>query len=419
MTAPVSPRGGIRLFGFAVAGLGAFTLTASSSAPSPLYPVYQQMWGFSAAVLTVVFAAYVLALLAALVTVGALSDHVGRKPVVIVSLLALTVSMLVFIAAEDAGWLIVARVIQGAAMGTATGALSAAVIEFQPGPRIGPLINTTGPSLGLALGAACAGLLVQYAPFPTVLVYALIAVLALGLAVAAFFVPETSPSVGFESWRQALRSLLPSASVPREVRAPFLLVLPSLVSAWALSGIYMSLGPSLMESVFGIDNRLAGGLIIGSLFTAGTVAAVLSTRRAPYEVVVVGGMFLTVGLAMVITGLGVEQVVLYYLGTVIAGFGWGATFLGAMNVIGALGAPAERSRIFATTYVVCYLAFSVPAMIAGVAAGAFGLTATAVGYGTIVASVALGSGVVLWFRRPVTPSRMQKVPEPISAAGTS
>lgn len=414
MAAPAHPRGRIRSFGFAVAGLGAFTLTASSAAPSPLYPVYQQMWEFSAATLTVVFAVYVLALLAALVTVGSLSDRVGRRPVIAVALLLLTVSMVVFVVSPGVEWLIVARILQGLAVGAATSALAAAVIEMQPNSHIGPLVNTAAPSLGLALGAAGAGLLVQFAPFPTVLTYTVIGALALALTVALLFVPETSPAVGFRSRRELLRSLTPSASLPREVRAGFLMILPSLMSAWALGGLYMSLGPSIVDTVFGIDNRLAAGLAIATLFTAGTVAATTMSRREPRRIVMVGAVLLATGLAVVVTALITEVAPLYYAGTAVAGFGWGSTFVGSMSVIGSLGRPQERGRIFATTFVVCYFAFSVPAMAAGVAAGSFGLRSTAVGYGVTVAVLALVAGVGVLVRKPEpAAAALQEVPAPV------
>ena len=255
-------------FGFVVVSAAVMALTASSSTPSPLYPVYQQQWGFSSVVLTVVFAVYVLALLGALLTVGSLSDHVGRKPVIIGSLLLLAASMALFVAADGVVWLMVARLVQGLAVGTATGALSAGVIDLQPNTRIGSLVNGAAPSLGLALGAAGAGLLVQFAPFPTTLVYVFSGTTALVLAMAFFFVPETSPSVGYSSRRHAVRSLLPSASVPADRRRPFLLILPSLLAAWALGGLYMSLGPSIVQSVFRIDNHLVSGLAIFTLFAA-------------------------------------------------------------------------------------------------------------------------------------------------------
>ncbi|MEE2033280.1 MFS transporter [Rhodococcus sp. CC-R104] len=393
--------------------MGVFALTSSSSAPSPLYPVYQEQWGFSPAMLTTVFAVYVLALLATLLTVGALSDHVGRRPVVAASLLILLASMVTFIVSDSVTWLLVARILQGLAVGAATGALSAAVIDLQPNPKTGSLVNSVAPSLGLALGAAGAGLLVQFAPFPTVLVYALVAVLAVVLLVALFFVPETSPAVGFESSRHAWRSLLPSASVPREVRAPYVLILPCLMSAWALGGLYMSLGPSIVRSVFGVDNHLVAGLAIFALFAAGSLAAVAMRGRTPHRVVIAGVVVLATGVAAVVAAVLGGGIAVYFAGTALAGFGWGATFLGAMSVIGGLGRPHERGRIFATTFVVCYLAFSVPAMVAGAAASAFGLTATAVGYGVAVGVLALLAGAGLLLRAPKTgPAQLAEVPEP-------
>jgi MFS family permease len=410
MVSPAPPDTRSRTFGFAVMGVGAFTLTASSSAPSPLYPVYQEMWGFSAAVLTVVFAIYVVSLLATLLTVGSLSDRIGRRPIVGSAMLILAISMGVFIFSDSAEWLIAARVIQGVAMGTATGALAAGVIDLQPDKRIGPLINSIAPSLGLGLGAAGAGLLVQYAPFPTVLSYAIVAVLALAITLCLVFVPEGSQPEGFRSRSDVLRNLKPSVSLPRDVRAPFFLILPCLLSAWALGGLYMSLGTSIVDVVFGIDDRLVAGLAVATLFTSGSVAAVLMRSFPELRVVVTGVVLLASGVAVVMGGLLTGVVALYFVGTAIAGFGWGSTFLGAMGIVGGLGRPNQRAQIFATTFVVCYLAFSVPAIAAGVATGVFGLTATAVGYSAIVAALALTSGIALVLRRPKPqPVRLEEV----------
>ncbi|HET8992561.1 MULTISPECIES: MFS transporter [unclassified Rhodococcus (in: high G+C Gram-positive bacteria)] len=409
--APSAPSdAGSRVFGFAVMGVGAFTLTGSSSAPSPLYPVYQEMWGFSAAVLTVVFAIYVVSLLATLLTVGSLSDRIGRRPLVGAAMLILAISMVVFILADSAGWLIVARIIQGLAVGTATGAVAAGMIDLQPNPRIGPLINSIAPSLGLGLGAAGAGLLVQFAPFPTVLSYALVAALAIAIVIALPFVPEHSQPEGFSSRREALRALKPSVALPQGVRAQFFLVLPCLMSAWALGGLYMSLGTSIVDAVFGIDDRLVAGLAVATLFTAGSVAAVVMRRFAELRVVVTGVVLLTAGVVVVAAALLSGMVVLYFVGTAVAGFGWGSTFLGAMGIVSGLGRPNQRAQIFATMFVVCYLAFSVPAIAAGVATGTFGLTATAVGYSAIVATLALASGIALVLRQPKrAPVRLEEV----------
>lgn len=68
---------------------------AASSAPTPLYAVYQGEWGFSPITTTVVFGIYALAVLAALLTVGSLSDHIGRRPVLLTAIALQAVAMVV------------------------------------------------------------------------------------------------------------------------------------------------------------------------------------------------------------------------------------------------------------------------------------------------------------------------------------
>src|ERR1700722_1464406 len=103
---------------------------AGSSAPTPLYPLYQSMWGFSPVMLTVVFGSYALAVLAALLVAGRLSDHLGRRPVLIVAALGQVLVMLLFAVAGSVTGLLVARIIQGVTTGAAIGAVGAAMVDL-------------------------------------------------------------------------------------------------------------------------------------------------------------------------------------------------------------------------------------------------------------------------------------------------
>ena len=62
------------------------SLLAGSSAPTPLYAIYQAEWGFSPITTTIVFGIYAIAVLSSLLVFGKLSDHVGRRPVLLVAL---------------------------------------------------------------------------------------------------------------------------------------------------------------------------------------------------------------------------------------------------------------------------------------------------------------------------------------------
>src|SRR4051812_36510040 len=151
-------------------------LLAASSAPSPLYPVYQAEFGFSALTLTAIFAVYVLALLTSLLTVGRLSDYLGRRPILAVALVVEAAAMAVFLDAHGVTALFAARVVQGLATGAALGVVGAYLLDLQPanGSRLGSLVNSAAATGGLGLGAMVSGVLIEYGPHPTRLVFAIL-----------------------------------------------------------------------------------------------------------------------------------------------------------------------------------------------------------------------------------------------------
>ncbi|MEV6981871.1 MFS transporter [Sphaerisporangium sp. NPDC051017] len=370
---------------------------AAAGAPSPLYVVYQARWGFSPATLTAVFAVYALALLCALLTVGGLSDFVGRRPVLVVALLLEAVAMAMFLTAGGAGHLLLARALQGLATGAAAGAISAGLVDLQPAPgsRLGSLLNSVAPTAGLAAGALGTGLLVQYAPAPTALVFALLTVVFLALACAVAFLPDTvDPRPG------ALASLRPKVSVPAGARGVFLAALPCLIATWALGGLYLSLGPSLMAGVLHVTDHSVGGLVVTALTGAGAVASIVVRDLPPRRVMITGSATLAAGIAVTLAALAVSSVLLFFAGTIVAGSGFGTSFLGAFRSLATLAAPSERAELFAAVYLASYLAFSVPAVLAGKAVPAFGLEPTALTYGALVIALALLSATITATRRP-------------------
>ena len=162
---------------------------AASAAPTPLYRVYQQEWGFSATLLTVVFGAYALALLTALLTAGRLSDHIGRRPVIALALLLQSVAMCGFLLASGP-WLVGARLLQGAATGLATASVGAALLDLHR--ERGALINGISPMIGMAAGALGSTALLVHAPDPLHTVYALLLALFLLALALLWRVPETA-----------------------------------------------------------------------------------------------------------------------------------------------------------------------------------------------------------------------------------
>ncbi|MGH8796298.1 MAG: MFS transporter, partial [Caldimonas sp.] len=219
---------------------------AGSSAPTPLYPLYQAEWGFSPITVTVVFGVYALAVLGALLVAGRLSDHIGRRPVLIVATLAQVLAMLIFADANGVTALLVARIIQGLSTGAAVAAVGAGLIDLDKAR--GTTANSIAPLSGTALGGIAAGLMVHFLPAPTHLVYLTLGAIFLLQATSVLFMAETTaPRPG------ALASMKPQFAVPPAVRRPLLLAIPVLVAVWAFGGFYASLGPALVHRIFGLD----------------------------------------------------------------------------------------------------------------------------------------------------------------------
>ena len=230
----------------------------TASAPTPLYSTYRAQLRFSATTLTAVFAVYALAVLLTLLVFGSVSDYLGRRRVILAALVMAAGACAVFLVAHSVGLLFAARALQGLAVGIATGALGAALIDLQPaGSGLAPLITAAVPALGLGAGALGTSALAQYGPAPTRLVWWLLLGASVAAAAGILVMPESGTRrVG------VLTSLRPRVGVPRQARGAFAVAVPCLFAVWALSGLYQSLGPSLTAQVTGSRDLVWGGLLI-------------------------------------------------------------------------------------------------------------------------------------------------------------
>ncbi|HEY3919877.1 MAG TPA: MFS transporter [Stellaceae bacterium] len=367
-----------------VAVIAAITFGASGSAPTPLYHQYQESFGLSPLAITVIFAAYVMCLLGALLTVGSLSDYIGRRPAVAAALLMNIAAMVLFMTADSAIALIVARAVQGFATGFATTTLGAAILDTNP--KRGLVLNSITAMAGMTLGSLGAAILVTYAATPQLLVYLVLLILSAVEAAILFFMPETAePRPG------AMSSLRPHVSVPRRARATLARVTPVIIASWALGGFYFSLMPSLVRVATGATQPIVGGLVVSALTFSG-VLAVLAVRPVQASRVLAGGIVaLASGVAITLGGVHAQLASIMLLGTVIAGSGFGATFTGTMRSLLPLAATDERAGLLSAFYVVGYLSFALPAVLAGYLAPMIGLVNVAEFYGVTVIVMAFAS----------------------------
>ena len=383
-----------------------FLMLAAAAATAPLYPVYQAQWRFSPTTLTAVFAVYVLVVLVTLLLFGSLSDHVGRRRVLAAGIAVEAVSCVLFLLAGGVGALFGGRALQGAAVGLTTGAVGAELLDLRPNGGLAALVSSLTASAGLAAGALIASALVQYGPAPTHLVWwLLLAAFVIGIP-AVLSMPETGtirPG--------ALKSLRPHVAVPRAARGTFAVAAPCLIGVWALGGFYLSLGPSLAAELARSQNLLWGGVSIFLLTGLGSGVSVKLRNSRPPLVMLSGSVMLLVGALVTFGAILSGSAPILLLGTALAGLGFGPAFLGAYRTIVAFAPPDDRAGIVAAIYTVNYLAFGIPALIAGVTTTHYGLHRTALVYSVVVAALAaLGASSFPLLRR--RPPSMASLPPP-------
>lgn len=381
-----------------VHGLTLIAFFAASSLPTPLYHLYQASWHFSASTLTAIFSVYALALLVALLLGARLSDHLGRRPVILAAIVLEIVAMAAFAFASDSNGLILARALQGLATGLATAAVGAALIDADPAH--GSTVNSISPMFGLAAGALGSTVLAQLLPAPLVTGYVVIAVLLAGCAWLTWITDDVAPRRP-----GALASLRPRVSVPAHARDALLAVTPLNIALWMLGGFYLSLMPTLVANALHVTSLWLGGCLVALLTFSGALAVWAGAKRKALSVLIVGAVLLAAGTAGIRWSASNSSAVGLMIGSVLAGLGFGGAFLGAIRTVLPLAEPHERSHLMGVFYIESYLSFSAPTIALGFLVQRIGLL-RAVNYYTaiIVALVAVAIVWVLVKRRHVEPS---------------
>ena len=378
-----------------IVGLALF----ASGTPSPLYDTYSAIWGFSPAVLTLVYATYAFGVLCALLLAGRLSDEIGRRPVLLTALAGIMAATVLYAVADSVAWLFAARGLQGVATGLALSAASAALLDLHPrrDPVSAGLANGVGSTVGMGLGILVSAVLVQALPAPRVLPYVVLFMLLAIAALATLRLDDPiTPAAGAR-----IRLTPQRPSIPAVARRPFLLAALAAVSSWSLGGLFLSLGPDLAGHVLGTDSVFVSGLVVFALPIAAAASQLAFGRGAPWASASGGSLVLSGGMALMVTAVAITSPVLFVLACLVAGAGFGVTFLGGLRALTSVLPAEHRAAGMSAFYLVAYLAISLPAIAAGLCVTPLGLTKTFEIFGAGIAVVALVVAREAWRQRPV------------------
>lgn len=371
---------------FAAASVAALALWASGS-PAIVFPVYTSEWHLTAALVTIVFAVYPIALVAALVVFGSLSDYTGRRATLLLGVSLIAGGVLAFAVASNVVWLIVGRALQGVGVGFAMGAASAAMVEFNTGrPGRASSVNTAATALGLALATIVGGALVRYAPAPLHSGYWVLLVIAAAVFAVVWFMPR-GPQVGAPTgrWRpQRVR-------VPRPLRVVFTISALAISAGFAMGALLLSLGSQIAKDLIGTDDAFVAGVALAISAVVIGVVAILARGLAPLVSVTAGGVALAAGLALLELSAALESLPVFVAASVVAGAGYGLLFLGGLGLISRHAPAHHRASTLSAVYLVAYLAQGVIAVLIGATATTIGLEPALDVWAPVIAALALAA----------------------------
>ena len=393
MASPATSIGvSARRRGYALTAGVLLIMMLGGTLPVPLYVLYEKQMGFGPLGVTVVFAAYVVGTLFALVALGDLSDHIGRRKVLAIAVACAATSTALFLAASDIGLLIAARVVSGMAAGFATGTATAALAELQPrGDHRAAAVVATGSNMtGLGLGPLTAGLFAEYVAMPTHSVFwAYLGALRAGTRRA-----PAHPRDGQES---RPHHQPPSAS-RRAARMRVLMLGAGLgvFAAFSVLGLFSSLVPTFLHGILGVHNLALIGGASFLIFVIAAISQAVSARLPSRHSVSAGLPLLLVCLAALESALFAKALWLFLAGTVLGGVAVGFIFRGGLSELNRLAEPRHRAAVISTFFVAAYLGLGVPAVLIGLISLAVGpVDASAYVSGLAAAAVVVAFVVVL------------------------
>lgn len=380
-----------------------------SGAPAPLYSLYEQRWGLSPITTTLIFAAYAVAALLAVLIAGPLSDRFGRRPILLGAVATMIVGLAIFMTAQNAAELFLARTLHGAAVGSTVVVAGAALLDLRPdhGARTGRLTGIVF-NIGMAITILGASVLAQYGPEPLITPYAIIAVVVASLLITLFLMEETHLDRATVPFRVA------RPRVPSHIAHDFRFAALGVMASWSVLGVYLSLFPAFAAQSTGIHHLVFGGAIVAAMAGAAALSQALSSSLAPRRAGVIGDIGTAAALVLSIFALRSHHASLVAVVVVLLGASFGLAFGGSLRHLGSVIPPGHRGEVMSAFYILAYAAMTVPTVLAGWAATEWGIATIFPWFAAIIAVVCLLAALIGARSEPLAAAQLSHVTPPQS-----
>ena len=380
---PARHRSGFWLVGFV------FLVTmAFSAVPAPLYVLYAARDRFGPLMITVIFAAYAVGVIASLFLAGHLSDWLGRRRMAVIAVAVNVASGVIFLLWPTVPGLLIARVVSGVSVGMLTATATAYLSELDASGRGGlprrraEIIATAANLGGIGLGPLVSGFLAQYAGDPLVVPYLVFEALMLAGLLGLAVVPETVTRPQVRPRYRPQR-----VSVPVRYRQAFYAASAAAAAEFALFGLFTSLAPGFIAGTLHDTSHALAGTATFAVFGAAALAQIVVSRLAVRSQLAFGLLALVVGLAVITVAFWLASLALLLAGGIVAGSGAGAAFKGSVTTVLGVARPEARGEALAGLFLAGYVGLAVPVVALGLATQLLSGRVAVLGFAVLLVAV--------------------------------
>ena len=348
---------------------GMFAVAWGGNEFTPLLVMYRLEHGFSAVTVDTFLFAYVLGIVPALLICGPLSDRLGRRPVMLAATaVAAAGSILIALGPDTAALLFAGRVLSGIALGIGMAVGGSWIKELSaldPATADGTGARRAAMSLtaGFALGAGVAGVLAQWAPWPTHLAYAVHVIICIAAGIGMLSVAETRE-------RAQQGRLIDDLKIPSAQHKRFLLiVLPLAPWVFGAASVAYAVLPSLMAERSGgypiALSALMSVIALGAGFAIQAVGRRIDTPLAARGALV-SLSILVLGMLLAAWAASELTIAAALIAAAVLGCGYGMALVSGLQEVQRIAGPDDLAGLTAVFYSLTYLGFAVPAILSAI-----------------------------------------------------
>ncbi|MGK2886728.1 MAG: MFS transporter [Rhodococcus sp. (in: high G+C Gram-positive bacteria)] len=348
---------------------GMFAVAWGGNEFTPLLVMYRLEHGFSAVTVDTFLFAYVIGIVPALLICGPLSDRLGRRPVMLpATAVAAAGSILIALGPDTAALLFAGRVLSGIALGIGMAVGGSWIKELSaldPATADGTGARRAAMSLtaGFALGAGVAGVLAQWAPWPTHLAYAVHVIICIAAGIGMLSVAETRE-------RAQKGRLIDDLKITAAQHKRFLtIVVPLAPWVFGAASVAYAVLPSLMAERSGgypiALSALMSVIALGAGFAIQAVGRRIDTPLAARGALV-SLSILVLGMLLAAWAASELTIAAALIAAAVLGCGYGMALVSGLQEVQRIAGPDDLAGLTAVFYSLTYLGFAVPAILSAI-----------------------------------------------------